>query len=277
MLLSGSGKQSYDSIYALKKVGSARRAGWRRWLALFGWSYFCVPSLLTAAENAQLAPVRPIESAFESKVVKLKAKPDDKNVSVEWTYTNHWDFPLAVERFEQSCGCLSGQVAQASGQPGQTELETVPPGKRGTIRASFTPGAHRGLLRKSLHVRFIGHDKPVELVVEAMIPSSVELSTRELVWKRGKKTASQTIEVTSGTGADFTITGLQGVPETQFAIRQEAIVPKRHYRIHITPAGALPLGAQCLQVRTDSADPRDRVLAVFLSTEAAPAAVLSTP
>lgn len=246
-------------------------------LVLSSCFYLFLPTFLTAAEDAPLASVNPIESAFESKVVQLKAKPDDTNVSVEWTYTNHWDFPLAVERFEQSCGCLSGQVGHASGQPGQTELETVPPGKRGTIRASFTPGAHRGLLRKSLHVRFIGHDKPVELVVEATIPSSVELSTRELVWKAGEKTASRTIEVTSGTGADFTITGLQGVPEAQFTIRQETIVPKRHYRIHITPAGELPLGAQCLQVRTDSADPRDRVLAVFLSTEAAPAAVLSTP
>ena len=197
----------------------------------------------------------------------MKLEPDDKNVPVKWTYTNRWDFPLVVESFEQSCGCLSGQVGQASGQPGQAGLETVLPGKTGTIRASFAPGAHRGLLRKSLHVRFVGYDKPVELVVEATIPSSVELSSTELKWQADEKPVARTIEVTAGTDAPFHITGLVGVPEDQFVIGRQTVADGRHYRITITPAEGAGSGIQCLQVRTDSPDPRDRVLAVFLHTD----------
>jgi hypothetical protein len=234
-------------------------------ISLFGIGYGAafVAALTSCALAAE--PLG-IESAFESTTARITAMPDAQGVPVEWTYVNRWDFPLVVERFEQSCGCLSGQAEQAA-------QEAVPPGKTGMIRASFTPGAHRGLLRKSLHVRFIGHDRPVELVVEASIPSGIELSTHELVWKAGEKTGSQIIEVTSGTGKDFAITGLLGVSERLFSIKREVLAEGRHYRLHITPIESRVGGIHCLQIRTDSSDPRERVLAVFLRIEATP----STP
>jgi hypothetical protein len=223
----------------------------------------CGAVFLAALASCALAgEPRHIESAFESTTARITAMPDAQGVPVEWTYTNHWDFPLAVERFEQSCGCLSGE-------PGKADLEAVPSGKTGTIRASFTPGAHRGLLRKSLHVRFIGHDRPVELVVEASIPSGIELSMHELVWKAGEKPGPQIIEVNSGTGKVFAITGLLGVSERLFSIKREVLAEGRHYRLHITPVEPLVGGIHCLQIRTDSSDPRERVLAVFLRIEPA--------
>lgn len=205
-----------------------------------------------------------IESAFESAVVQLIVKPNDKAVEAVWTYTNHWEIPLLVERFDQSCGCLSGNVAPSGHQ-------AVAPGKSGSIRAEFTPGNHRGLLRKSLHVRFVGHEKPVELIVQANIPSTVELSTRELHWKADSKSpAPQIIDITSGTGADFAITGLVGVPESHFTITSETLTENRHYQVTITPVGTLPVGVDTLQIRTNSSDPRDRVFAVFLITKGNP-------
>lgn len=207
-----------------------------------------------------------ISSAFEATVVQLSVKPNDKAVDAVWNYTNHWEIPLLVERFDQSCGCLSGKVAPSG-------HEAVAPGKSGAIRARFTPSNHRGLLRKSLHVRFVGHEMPVELIVEATIPSTVGLSTRELHWKPDPKSPSaQTIDITSGTGADFAITGLLGVPESRFTITSETLTENRHYRLSITPVGTPGDGIDILQIRTDSPDPRDRVLAVFLCIETPPAA-----
>lgn len=198
-----------------------------------------------------------IESAFESTTARISAMPDSQDVPVEWTYTNRWDFPLVVERFEQSCGCLSGQS-------GQADPQAVPPGKTGTIRASFTPGAYRGLLHKSLHVRFVGHEGTVELIVEAKIPHIVEFSERDLKWDADSRSAAKTIEITSGTGANFTIANLGGVSDEWFLIKQETVESRRHYRISITPHKAAPAGIHSLLVRTDGADPRDRVAAVFL-------------
>lgn len=220
---------------------------------------FCVatPFVLAAGEGTKRSDAS-IESAFSSTVARISVPPGEQAVPVEWTYTNLWEIPLMVERIEESCGCLSAQAARKQDSP-----EAVAPGETGKIQASFTAGGHRGLLRKSLHVRFVGHDKPVELVVEATIPSHVELSQRELVWKAGGGLDEKIIEVKSGTGADFNITGLMGLPKSQFTLTTETLVPLRHYRLLITPVAAAT-GQQILQVRTDSPDPRDQVLPVFL-------------
>jgi hypothetical protein len=200
---------------------------------------------------------RTIQSAFTSTTIQITAMPEDVAVPVEWTFSNPWDFPLVVEKFDESCGCLSGKM-NLQGD------ETVAPGKSGVIRAAFTPGAHRGLLRKSLHVRFVGHKDSVELIVEAKIPHSVEFSERELKWDADSRSATKTIDITTGTGADFTITHVGGVSDEIFTIEQVTVESGRHYRATLKPNEAAPAGIHTLLVRTDSADPRDRVTAIFL-------------
>lgn len=180
--------------------------------------------------------------------------PDAQNAPVEWRYTNQGKDPLMVEKFEESCGCLSGKLDQKVHQTGEG----------GVIRASFTPGPNRGTVRKSIHVRFVGHEKPVELIVEAKVASSVELSTHEVVWAPDAAGKSQQVEVTTGTGVDFEITALQGIAESQFKISKETLTPKRHYRLTLTPVSVETPGVNCLQVHTDSKDTRDQVLPLFL-------------
>jgi len=235
----------------------ARAFSFSAWLRLSVFSGLCwvvTPGAVFAGGEDAAAKATTIESAFASTTVQISVSPGAETVPVEWKFSNHWDIPLVIEKFDQSCGCLAGILDQGA----------VEPGKSGVIWAAFTPGAHRGLLRKSLHVRFVGHEKPVELVLEATIPSSVELSKSELVWKVGEEMKAQTIEVTTGTDADFNITGLRGVPESQFSITEETLITQRHYRLHITPVDVSTPGVLCLQVRTNSADSRDQVLPVFL-------------
>lgn len=207
-----------------------------------------------------------LSSAFDTTLSALAAKPGEHQVTVIWNFTNRWDIPLMVERFEESCGCLSGVA----------EKEAVVPGASGAVRATFALGGYRGKVRKSLHVRFAGFDQPVELVAEVTIPSEVELSSREFVWK-GADVSPRTVEVKAGTDAGFTITGLAGVSSRAFTFEQETVTPGRHYRVTITPAGVAAAGVECLQIRTDSADLRDRVLAVFLSKEATASSETPTP
>jgi hypothetical protein len=194
-----------------------------------------------------------IASAFASQTVRLTAKPGNTAITAEWSYTNRWDFPLVVEKFDTSCGCLSGKHDQP----------TLAPGKTGKLTASFVAGQQRGLIRKSLHVKFIGHDKPVELVVEASVPSHVELSSHELVWKAAGASEAKTIDITSGTGQPFTITGLLGLADGHYTDTTETLSAGAHFRLHITPT-ASSSGQHCLQVSTASTNSRDSVLAVFL-------------
>ncbi|MES2982821.1 MAG: DUF1573 domain-containing protein [Verrucomicrobiota bacterium] len=215
--------------------------------------------LLAFSGFATAKDVPTIQSAFASTTVQIIAMPDAVNVPVEWIYTNHWNNPLMVEKFDESCGCLSGQAKLA-------ETSAVEPGKTGVIHASFTAGQLRGFVRKSLYVRFVGHEKPVELILEAKIPKSVELSTPELVWKTSSIEA-KTIDVTTGTSADFSITGLTGLSADLFEVSVETIAPKRHYRLTIKPKQASTIAQHTLLVSTDSKDKRDQMFAIFLSAQ----------
>jgi hypothetical protein len=152
---------------------------------------------LKAAETAPTTKL-PIREAFESTTLRFEASPGNDAKAIAWEYTNHWDFPLFVERIDSACGCLAAQKVTS---------EPVPSGKSGKITATFTAGNHRGLLRKSIHVRFAGHHQPVELIAEARIPSSVELSANELAWASNQLSETRSLEVTSGTKQKFSITG----------------------------------------------------------------------
>lgn len=225
---------------------------------LVGASLLAFPDFGTAAGEGTAPSDDSLSSAFGSTLSVIAFKPGEDKITVTWDFTNRWDVPLMVERFEQSCGCLSGVVNN----------EAVAPGATGRISATFAVGAYRGKVRKSLHVRFAAFDKPVELVAEVAIPSAVELSTCEIVWK-GTDVSPRTVDVKAGTDADFNITGLAGASARAFSLEQKIVTPGRHYRITITPAAPTPSAVVCLQIRTDSADLRDRVLAVFLRTAAA--------
>jgi Protein of unknown function (DUF1573) len=227
-------------------------------LLVFKASFVFLGLSLCGAEVAT-SKVQPIASAFTATTIQLKVAPQATQVDAEWQYTNRWDFPLLIERVDQSCSCLSSTHDAEKAKP-------LAPGATGTLRASFTPGNHRGLLRKSLHVRFVGHEKPVELIAEATIHSHVELSAQDLVWPATVAAASKSIDVTSGTGQIFKITSLRGLPENHFTLATEVITQGTHYRILVTPKASVA-GQHCLQVCTDSNDSRDCVRAVFLRVD----------
>jgi len=193
---------------------------------------------------------------FESKVVRLSVLPDAVDAALEWRCENTSEIPLVIEGYEQSCGCLVGGV----------EDFEIAPGRTGAVKARFTPGPYRGLVRKSLHVRFVGFEKPVELVAEITIPSTVELSVRDLSWVAGER-AEKRIEIKAGTKLDFQITGVSGVDGKPFKLEQEVVEKGRHYRLKVTPEALAPPGHHILQLRTDSTDRRDQMLAVFLKIE----------
>ena len=221
----------------------------------FAFLFFVPLSFAQEACTQALAAKKDIRCAFAATEVKIQVEPGKESFIAQWEYTNFNEIPMVVQHIDSSCGCLASQM---------TGYKQVKQGETGKITAEFRPGNHRGVLRKSMHVIFVGYAKPVELVVEASIPSPVELSTQELIWSEEDKAKTQVIEVITGTNQDFDITGLLGVPERLFTIGKETVIEKRHYRLLITPTGVAAAGIQTLQVRTDSRDPRDQFIAVFL-------------
>ncbi len=215
------------------------------------------------AHKASSAVAPSIREFFASTIQRVNFTQGSSSIPVEWTFTNRGNIPLLIERIDTSCGCLAPLI----------DHKQIAPGASGTIRATLTPGSLRGLLRKSLQVRFVAYDQPVELIAETFIPTSVALSQNELTWTSCESTqasATQIVDVTTGTDASFSITGLVGVHESQFTIIQKTITPEKHYQLHITPSNAKPATSisTALQIRTNSPDPRDQVLVLLLRQSA---------
>lgn len=167
---------------------------------------------------------------------------------------------MIIEKVDTNCGCLAAQ----------RDRQQIAPGATGFLSATLTPGNHRGLLKKSLFVRFATFPEPVEVLAEIAIPSTVLVSEQQLTWTgagAAPKPDTRTVDVTSGDGTAFQITGLVGVPETRFSIEQKTITPGQHYQILITPANPSPPEAvsAALQIRTNSPNPRDQVIILFLN------------
>lgn len=165
----------------LKQSSDRCRLGVRNALT-FACAVLVVSVSITAgAEQAAQNEALTAKAAFVSTEIKIDIKPGQPSFLAEWNYTNAsalaFGFPMLIQSIGSSCGCLTAKAA--SDKPVKT-------GETGAIRATFSPGNHRGLLRKSLHVRFYGHTDAVELIVEAHIPSPVELSTQELSWTPDK-------------------------------------------------------------------------------------------
>lgn len=196
-----------------------------------------------------------VQNAFKSTLVKIEVQPDKDIYPVEWVYTNPNELPLVVQELKSSCDCLAVH---------HVGPEQLAKGESAKITATFSPGYDRGLIRKSIHVLFVAYDKPVELVVEVKIPSPVKLSAQELTWTAESIDKAQSVDITTETGADFCIMELSGVPDSLFTITKETVTEKRHYRLHIKPADQAAPGIQTLRIRTDSLDPRDQFIEVYL-------------
>jgi len=220
----------------------------------------CFGSASGFAQDNTVQKVHDVGSAFKERVIKFASKAGEKGKLVRWDFVNQWDLPMMIERIDVSCGCLLGTKNE----------DMIKPGKKGHVEASFDPGPFRGKLQKSIHVRFVGFDKPVELSIEAMIASTVETSTRDLFWPPKSELLPQTIDLTAGTGIPFEVTGLTGISEEFFVIKKETVKEKFHYRLTITPLSIDPPAIHCLQVRTDSKDLRDGILPVFLHSGHSP-------
>ena len=211
-------------------------------------------SALLIAAPAQ-ASDKDISTAFPNKLVKLQVEPGKDRYQVEWAFTNPHELPMVVQEAESDCGCLKVAV---------DSTQQVAQGQAGKITAEFSPGVRRGFLKILIKVRFVGYDKPVDLVFEAKIPAPVETSTKELTWTAKNRHQAQTLDVTTGTSKDFKITDLNGLPEGLFVIKQETVKEKRHYRLTITPTAKAKPGVQYLQIQTDAPDPNDQTVEVYL-------------
>lgn len=205
------------------------------------------------------------QAAFDTREVKTTVEPGVAVVELCYEFRNTGDFPLAVEGFIHSCGCMVGEW---DGKP-------VDPGTTGRIRAKFLTAGLRGKVRKSLRVRFL-EVGTVELVAEVVIPEAITYSAQTLRWEPGAAAQPRQVDITVHTKAPLHVLSVSG-SDPSFTCGLETLEDGRRYRVTLTPRDTDTERVCVLQVRTDAKDPRDALQGLFALVEKSAAVTSSVP
>jgi hypothetical protein len=196
-----------------------------------------------------------VTARFDQLEIKTTALPGVGVVDLEYEYTNTGEFPLAIEGFTQSCGCMAGEW---DGVP-------VEPGAKGRIKAKFLTQGLRGSVSKHLFVRFVGSG-PVKLVAEVKISESLIYSAHTLHWTLGESPSPKEVDVNVNEKTPLHVLSVSA-NDPSFSCELKTIKDSLNYKIIITPTDTRTERVCVLQVRTDSKDPRDALQGLFALVE----------
>jgi hypothetical protein len=228
-----------------------------------------VASVQSAPSSAPLAPVEVAvavpEAAFSTREIKTAVEPGVAVVELTYEFKNTGDFPLAVEEFIHSCGCMVGEW---DGKP-------VDPGATGKIKAKFLTKGLRGRIRKSLRVKFLAMGT-AELVAEVTIPEAITYSAQTLRWEVGAAPLVRQVDITVHTKTPLHVLSVSN-NDPAFTSTLETLEEGKLYRVTLTPRDTDAERVCVLQVRTDAKDPRDALQGLFALVEKSVALTPSTP
>lgn len=205
--------------------------------------------------QAQTEAARPsVQTAkFDTREIRTAAEPGVEVVDLCYEFTNTGEIPLVVEEFSHSCGCMQAAWDGVA----------VAPGARGKITARFLTRGLRGVVRKSVHVKFVEAGL-VELIGEVTIPEALEYSVQSLRWSLGEAPSAKQVDIKVASKAPVRVLSVSA-NDPSFACELQCLEEGRSYRIVITPRDTETLHICILQVRTDSKDPRDALHGLFAS------------
>jgi len=179
-----------------------------------------IVTVLTFAPSISLAAL-----AWQTTMRQVSATAGDKEVLVEFGFSNPGAVPVSILKMETSCDCTKATASSA----------IIAPGGSGQIKAVFTLGDRVGRQEKTIEV---STDDPTAarttLVLRVNIAEVVSTTPRVLLWNLRQSPIEKRIEF-RGTGK-YRILSLSPVPDTPgFKCRLEAATDTQPYRLHITP------------------------------------------
>lgn len=135
--------------------------------------------LLLAAHGARS------EIVWENPAQEFLRRPEDRELSVSFTFKNTGQQPVTVTKVATSCGCTTADLPK----------KTYAPGEGGALTAKFTFGARRGAQSKSVTV-MTDDQKTTHLSFNCLIlDEPVTLAPSFVYWKVGEAAEAKQVEV----------------------------------------------------------------------------------
>ena len=111
---------------------------------------------------------------WEQTQLELHPAPGDATAVGTFKYQNEGKQPVHIKSLHTSCGCTTATQ----------QKDTIEPGEKGEITATFKVGSSTGLQQKTVRVETDDADEPVTvLTLRAVIPQLIELRPSFVYWE----------------------------------------------------------------------------------------------
>jgi hypothetical protein len=178
---------------------------------------------------------------WESRELEFSPSADQTHVTAHFKFQNVGQSEIKITSVSTSCGCTTAAL----------EKNTIAPGEKGEIEATFNVGERVGLQQKTILVESTDPESPkTSLALKVHIPAVAQVRPSSLQWALGKAPSAQEINIKILN--DFPIHAVSAISsDPRILARVEQTVPSKEYRVIVEPKGTSEPVTAVLTIKTD--------------------------
>jgi hypothetical protein len=178
---------------------------------------------------------------WETRELEFSPPIDQKKVTADFRFQNIGQSEIKITSVNTSCGCTTAAL----------EKNTIAPGEKGEIKATFNVGERVGLQQKTISVESTDPESPkTSLVLKAHISKVAQVRPSVLEWDLGESPSAQTINVKILN--DFPVHAVSAISsDPRILARVEQTVSSKEFRIIVEPKGTSEPVTATLEIKTD--------------------------
>jgi uncharacterized protein DUF1573 len=178
---------------------------------------------------------------WETRELEFSPPVDETQVTAHFKFQNVGQSEIKITSVTTSCGCTTAAL----------EKNTIAPGEKGEIKATFDAGERVGLQQKTISVESTDPESPkTSLVLKVRIQKVAQVRPSLLEWDVGESPSAQAINVKILN--DFPVHAVNAISsDPRILARVEQMVPSKEYLIIVEPKGTSEPVSATLEIKTD--------------------------
>jgi hypothetical protein len=184
---------------------------------------------------------------WETRELEFSPSVDQTQVIAHFKFQNVGQSEIKITSVSTSCGCTTAAL----------EKDTVAPGEKGEIAATFNFGKRVGFLentiveQKTIVVESTDPESPnTSLALKVHIPALAQVRPSSLQWALGESPFAQAINIKILN--DFPIHAVSAISsDPRILARVEQTVSSKEYRVIVEPRGTSEPVTAILKIKTD--------------------------
>ncbi|MHC1697388.1 MAG: DUF1573 domain-containing protein [Geobacteraceae bacterium] len=218
-----------------------------------------IVTILAAVLSLTVPAVAGPQLTFDKNVFDFHSVVQGKTVAHSFMFRNTGDAPATIARVSSSCGCTVANVSD----------KVIPPGKSGTIKATFNSSDFYGPVTKEVFVYLADQQKPAyTLTMKGLVVEELVITPRQVNLGSVKAGVRKevTLEMENKGKKTIKITSLKTeLPQTTISSRKKSLKPgeKTALKITVLPRADNRFVNGYLTISTDGQGKSEKTVPIF--------------